>query len=64
MINIGLQTGCFLFHDWTKWEPYQWKGTVIPIWGKAAGQKIPSTEIRQRRHCMTCGKTQDEEIHW
>jgi len=45
---------CFLRHDWSKWEQYD-------VDYKKNG-KIMVKEIRQRRKCKNCGKTQDKEI--
>ena len=47
---------CWPFHDWDKWEQYQWRGTKY--WGKP----IRISERRERRHCKKCGKEQDRLV--
>jgi hypothetical protein len=48
-----------IFHSWAKWEKYVEEGTGVFRFGKLAGQRYPHSEIRQRRHCTICGKTED-----
>ncbi len=47
------------FHKWSKWELYEWRGVVMYCW---TSQQVPVTELRQRRSCEVCGKTQDKRV--
>lgn len=54
-----------LFHRWTKWEPYDWRGFQYPLRLLSDTSKQEPREIsmrRQRRHCEKCGKEQDELV--
>lgn len=55
-----------LFHKWTKWEQYEEEGTstgvglLVPR--ELRGIAVPYSESRQKKHCLKCGKIQDELI--
>jgi len=54
---------CFMFHDWTKWEPFEWVGSIkyVNMWnGKESTS--PCKQIKQRRICKRCGKMQEEVV--
>ena len=70
MVSTYLQTlteiNMHIFHKWSKWEQYTWKGTVtmtgLMVSPRIEGKLIPLEESRQRRTCGICGKLQDEEV--
>lgn len=49
---------CIFFHKWNKWTQY----TIESIKDKNGVRYIVSVEKRQKRHCETCNKEQDEFI--
>ncbi len=56
---------CWLFHNWSKWEPYVETGIEIPgilAPKNVQGKQFRYTENRQKRFCLDCGYTQDEKI--
>lgn len=50
------------FHRWTKWEQYNWTGRVFGYRVAPCSEGTPISERRQRRHCVDCGKEQDEIV--
>lgn len=55
----------WLRHDWSKWQEYTERGTMLVATGflkydTAHPQEY--VEIRQRRTCATCGRVQDELV--
>jgi hypothetical protein len=53
---------CWLFHKWTKWEAYEWRGVIYPSYLSPDREPRPVSELRQRRHCERCGKAQDRLV--
>ena len=51
---------CIVFHKWGKWEQYHRRYILRNIF--TGTESSPTTERRQRRKCMRCGKEQDEKI--
>jgi hypothetical protein len=55
-----------IFHDWSKWEKYEWNGTVslfgLLVPKEMHGKQYEKVEIRQRRHCLVCGYSQDRKV--
>lgn len=54
-----------IFHKWSKWERYEQQmlrqyGSRWPV--QMQMQPMEYTENMQRRHCLTCGKCQEEEV--
>lgn len=52
-----------IFHKWTKWEIYHYgykfmAGILAPK--ESRGKEFDGEDLRQRRHCIKCGKNQDE----
>lgn len=48
------------WHKWTKWEQYDEEG--MQQRHPFAKEMLPYREKRQKRHCIKCGKEQDEII--
>lgn len=53
---------CWFFHKWTKWETYTEYYNMTMRWGKLAGNTYPGSDLRQKRSCIKCGKTEDTLI--
>ena len=55
-----------LFHKWSKWEQFEWKGktcmTGILAPKDTRGKWFDLVELRQKRKCTVCGKMQEEVI--
>ena len=49
-----------LFHKWSKWEQCVYTFERGFVWSPE--KTWTTTEIRQRRHCLVCGKIQEEKI--
>jgi hypothetical protein len=47
-------------HRWEKWEPYTWQGFTYPQGIEST--KIEISQLRERRRCILCGKTQDRKV--
>ncbi len=48
---------CFWSHDWGKWEMYSVNGRSPET------KAIIYQQVRQKRVCATCGKTEDEWMY-
>lgn len=48
------------WHKWTKWEQYVWTGEVRKL---ETDRIFPCEYHRQKRHCIKCGKEQNERIY-
>lgn len=53
---------CWLFHRWTKWEQYAWRGINYGSRLMPNAKPHEISERRQKRHCLDCGKEQDELV--
>jgi hypothetical protein len=54
-----------IFHKWTQWELYKYyykftPGILAPK--ELRGKFFDDYDLRQRRHCLKCGKTQDVNV--
>lgn len=56
----------FCWHKWTEWEEYVETGYKVLVGfmypESVRGKRFPYEENRQKRHCVKCGKVQDEKI--
>lgn len=53
---------CWFGHDWEKWETYPFQYNYALNFGALAGKQFSKVELRQKRTCKRCGKTQDELV--
>lgn len=60
--TIRSYIGCPMFHDWDQWQMYQVETMDYGLRLAPREVGIPGIEIRQRRHCRSCGKWQDEKV--
>ena len=51
---------CWFGHKWGKWTRYICQGKIQARWGGT--EMIDFSELRQKRECEVCGRTQDEKV--
>ena len=57
---LGFDLMMHIFHKWSLWVPYEESAMIqATSMGIAVGEPRPYVEVRQRRTCSVCGKTQD-----
>lgn len=54
-----------IIHNWSKWRLYEQPYSYVP--GRLApkemqGKHFDAVDLRQRRFCLDCGKTEDELV--
>lgn len=54
---------CFLFHQWEKWETYEYEAQAINI--DDGGQRISQYFLitNQSRICKKCNKREDKRVY-